>query len=115
MALLIKLEDNGGLTLRSDDANAENVRVSDAFGGEPDWALDDDEDEDSIDVIPPVDYEVRKAWDEAPFNGELQVTYGPEHSKDIIEALESAGFEIPDDIYDAVFPRPGGGEKPEAS
>lgn len=104
MGLIIMLRHDGGLTIESDDREAENSRLLDAFHG----VVEEYEEEGDIleECFPIVDYDVIKAWKDTPmFDGKLVVDFKPQDSKDIIEALESAGFEVDDVIYHAVNPR----------
>lgn len=102
--LLIALREDGGLTLTSDDAQAENVRVADCF--EPEH-----EDEETGDIYEDlsVPYEVVRAWSEAPFeNGKLTVEFAPEFTKDILEALVSE-FPAADEVLELLAKK----EQPE--
>lgn len=92
--LTITLRDDGGLTLVSDDRDAENARVGDCFSGgvaDEGWESDDFEG----DAL--VDYEVISAWENAPFtDGKLEVSFPAEHTKDILEALSSQFYQADD-------------------
>lgn len=102
--LLIGLRNDGGLTLTSDDKNAENQVVADLFSGgvtDDDWDLDDPELFSGD--IPPVDYEVLIAWERAPFsNGKLVVEFAPQHTEEILEALANLWPEA-GDLLDKIY------------
>lgn len=99
--LQITLRDDGGLTLVSDDRNAENQIVSDCFSG----GVDDEDWDTEIESggVPPVEYDVLSAWDKAPFeSGKLEVAFDSVHTEEILEALTSY-FPEADEILDQIY------------
>lgn len=114
MGLIIMLRHDLGLTIESDDKGAENARLLEAFQG---TVEEYEEDGDILEEdFPLVDYDVIKAWEDTPMvDGKLVVDFAPKDSKDIIEALESAGFEVDEEIYRAVNTTPARRPKPQRS
>jgi len=119
--LIISLRHDGGLTLESNDQDAENARVEDAFAGTSDEYADDyfeDYADDEFgefedEPYPNVSYEVLQLWRETRMeDGKLVVAFKPEHSKEIINALQDGGFYVADSILDQIFPKKVGVPKP---
>lgn len=95
--LKIELREDGGLTLTSDDRNAENARVGDCFQTE------EYDGEDDYYEVANVPLPVINAWADAPFvDDKLEVEFDPKYTEDILEAL-LVEFPEADEVLDQVL------------